>query len=434
MDNLIIEDVKDGKLNHVIHQMNTLFTSIEKYVNDNFNNYVEIEKVTGSRLHLIINGTKCEDIMIVICKFAYILSRKFRNFTKYSNLDEIKLQFGADLGYYCDAEIFVGKENEYTSIGYPANYAAKLQSVSKIGKIYISEGLLYCYEEQDRNNFNKVNDEESKITKRKYNNGDIYSLDLIRFDDSSVFSKSIIKNFEVYVARARELSDNLNYRSMNTLRPNINFTFDTWSVRNIATFEGTVVYADIRGFTKAFMPDGSNLLELKNITLSLLNTMYARCIENKGIHVQFQGDREFVLFPYEMYEDACVFAIKLIDIIKQRGKHIGVGISYGKLYGFKIGIRGSKDNVLLGIPVIAADKLEDLYADEDCIAISETIYSKLSDNSIKTLFTYGGSIQMIKQSYYWTNIGYKEFIIKKQSLEAQKKPNMPYTKPYRRIE
>lgn len=414
--------------------MNTLFTSIERYVNDNFKDLVEIEKVTGSRLHLIISGDEKEDIMIVICKFSYILSKTFESFTKYSNLDEMKLQFGADLGYYCDAEIIVGEESEYTSIGYPANYAAKLQSISKVGKLYLSEALLNCYDELDKNNFIKVCDESANSTKKKYNNGDIYSLNLNKFDDPVLFNKSTIKNFSTYVEKARELSNNLNYRSMSTIRPNSNFTFATWSVQNIATFDGTIVYADIRGFTKEFKPDGSNLLELKKITVSILETMYKKCIENKGIHIQFQGDREFVLFPHYMYDDACLFAIKLIDAIKKTGRHIGVGISSGKLYGFKIGIRGLKDNVLLGIPVIIADKLEDLYAKEDCVAISEGVYLNLSDCSVKNLFTYSGNIEIIKQKYYWTSIGYEGFVKRKQTIEAQKKPEMPYTKPYGNVE
>lgn len=141
LDKLVVEDAKGGKLNHVIHQMNTLFTSIEKFVNDNYKQQVIIEKVTGARLHLIINGDNFTKLMIIICKFAYLLSKEFNTFTKYSNLDALSLQFGADAGFYCDAEIELKDDKEYTSIGYPANYAAKLQSISNIGSLYISEKL-----------------------------------------------------------------------------------------------------------------------------------------------------------------------------------------------------------------------------------------------------------------------------------------------------
>ena len=156
LDKLVMDDAKDGKLNHVIHQMNTLFTSIEKFVNDNYKQEVIIEKVTGSRLHLIINDEKQTAIMIVICKFAYMLSKEFTTFTKYSNLELLSLQFGADVGFYSEAEIKLSDDTEYTSIGYPANYAAKLQSISYTGSLYVSEKLYDLLDYSEKKNFEKI--------------------------------------------------------------------------------------------------------------------------------------------------------------------------------------------------------------------------------------------------------------------------------------
>lgn len=430
LDKLVIEDAKDGKLNHVIHQMNTLFTSIEKFANDNYSKEIIIEKVTGSRLHLIINGARKTIIMIIICKFAYMLSKQFKTFSKYSSLDLLSLQFGADVGYYCDAEIKISNDVEYTSIGYPANYAAKLQSISDIGSIYISKKLFDMLGTAEQNNFQEVNNLQARKTIEKYNNGDIYSFTISKFDNSNLFSNSTIDNIDEYVTEARNISNNLNYNAMNKISPTRNFTFDNWNVKNIAEFNGTVVYADVRGFTTEFEPDGSNLETLVYNTISILNTMYNNCINNHGIHIQFQGDREYVLFPHNLQEDACFFAIKLIDEIKKANKHVGVGIAYGKLFGFKIGIRGSKDNVMLGIPAICADNLEDLYADEDTVAISDAVYDKLKDNFLKSLFKEKGIVKYIGCKYYSTTFSYNHYVAKKQYSYAQEKPNMPYTKPY----
>ena len=410
--------------------MNTLFTSIERFVNDNYKNEVTIEKVTGSRLHLIINGDKQTNIMIVICKFAYMLSKEFQTFSKYSDLEMLSLQFGAAVGFYSEAEIKLSEDTEYTSIGYPANYAAKLQSISNIGSLYISEKLYDLIGYNEKSNFDEVINLQSLKTKEKYNNGKIYSFTVGKFENPNIFTNSIISNITDYITEARSKSNDLNYKDMNKISPTKNFTFDNWSVTNIAEFDGTVVYADVRGFTKEFKPDGSNLEILVYETIRILNTMYDTCTKNHGFHIQFQGDREYVLFPHDTQEDACFFAVKLIDAIKKANRHIGVGIAYGKLFGFKIGIRGSKDNVMLGVPAICADNLEDLYAGEDTVSISENVYSKLKDKQLKSLFDEKGTVKNIGCKYYSTTLGYSQYINEGLYGYAQKKPEMEYTKPY----
>lgn len=190
--------------------MNTLFTSIEKFVNCNYKQQVRIEKVTGSRLHLIINGENQTIIMIVICKFAYMLSKQFKKFAKYSNLDILSLQFGADVGFYCDSEIELSNDSEYTSIGYPANYAAKLQSISNIGSLYISEKLYETIGYYEKNNFDEVVNLQSLETRKKYNNGKIYSFSVGKFEDPNVFTNSTITNIEEYITEARNKSNDLN--------------------------------------------------------------------------------------------------------------------------------------------------------------------------------------------------------------------------------
>ena len=412
----------------MIHQINTLFTSIEKFVNDNYKHDVIIEKVTGSRLHLIINGEKKTILMIIICKFAYSLSKAFKSFAKYSNLDLLNLQFGADVGYYCETGIKLSDDIEYTTIGYPANYAAKLQSASNIGSLYISEKLYDLMNYDDKNNFEEA--KNSNLIKGKYNNGKVYCFKIDNFDNPNIFTNSIISNINNYIIAAKEKSNDLNYNEMLTVLPNTNFTFENWSVKNISEFKGTVVYADMRGFTKEFKSDGSNLETLVCKTIKILNIMYNKCIENKGIHIQFQGDREYVLFPNELYDDACIFAIKLVSAIKKTGKHIGIGVSYGKLFGFKIGIRGSKDNVMLGVPSICADKLEDLYANEDCISIADNVYDRLKDEEIKALFNKKGVVEIIGCQYYTTTLDYGDYTSNKQKKDAQKNPDMSYTKLY----
>ena len=85
---------------------------------------------------------------------------------------------------------------------------------------------------------------------------------------------------------------------------------------------------------------------------------------------------------------------------------------------------------MLGVPAICADNLEDLYAGEDTVSISENVYSKLKDKQLKSLFDEKGTVKNIGCKYYSTTLGYSQYINKGLYGYAQKKPDMEYTKPY----
>lgn len=74
-------------------------------------------------------------------------------------------------------------------------------------------------------------------------------------------------------------------------------------------------------------------------TQNILTTMYDLVTVNHGIHVQFQGDREFALFHnyagYECLSDAVKAGLKMIDAVQTYGVSIGVGESFGKFYALQ---------------------------------------------------------------------------------------------------
>lgn len=201
--------------------------------------------------------------------------------------------------------------------------------------------------------------------------------------------------------------------------------FDELSKKECKEIDGIPLFADIRGFTTQFDKEDVNLEEMSIKTQNILTTMYNQVVENRGVHVQFQGDREFALFHnytgYECYMDAVKTGLKMIDEVHTYGVSIGVGESLGKMFATKIGARGEKDFLLIGKTVIEADKNEDENAEENQLVISNEIFIQLKQENPKW-----ASIFIKKDGYYYTKTGYsalKSLISQDYLKDSNKKNN-----------
>ena len=194
-----------------------------------------------------------------------------------------------------------------------------------------------------------------------------------------------------------------------------------------------MIYADIRGFTKKFKEDGSNLPEMSKKTVDILTKMYETVINRTGSHVQFQGDRESALRnrygDTDYVYDGLIISMDLLDKIQESGLdlHIGIGCSYGTVFAARIGFKNRKHNIILGEAVNEANTAEDEFADEDQIAITGEMYRyvlKVFNGKYKLEFE---NIFTKKENYYVTTCGLKKWRSriddiqsKKSSIEAKK--------------
>lgn len=96
--------------------------------------------------------------------------------------------------------------------------------------------------------------------------------------------------------------------------------------------------------------------------------------------------------------------MRIIDAVKPFSVHVGVGEDYGRLFATKIGARGEKDNILLGETIISADSMEDKYADDDQIAITETVFKglKIQNPYLANHFKKAGN-------HYIASIGFQQY-------------------------
>lgn len=396
--------VKKDENNHdnlcrTFHALNTFTAIIEKFANE-FDN-IAIEKFTTSRLHIYIpvniTADKIIEETIELVAFAQKLADFINKSSKYQSLVNFQIGCGADYGKYTEFE-FTDKDTnltEMTTIGSPANRAAKLQSLCDNGKVLISKEVYELLPQKYKTLFFGDHTATLKLA-RKYYDLSAYGAtinDLTKQLDNK-FTERASRNLD----DAATLINNLNLGDMSISEICNKLDFSNLSLKNSKRIEeAAILFADIRGFTKKV--DESNLSEMKQLVQVVLTMMYHEVLERDGVHVQFQGDRESAVFnkyKNETYDFAirCILcAMHMLDRVDDINQNrtdklnIGIGCSLGNIYAAKIGIRGQKFNLMMGQTVKEADDAEDnvagvgIKSSETEIAITEELYKHLASLS-----------------------------------------------------
>ena len=408
---ILDEENRTGKVTHAIHALDTFFTFIETFGKKQSKNLV-VEKITGSRLHLYIVDEILPAFRVVktVSAYAYKLANCINtDIPKYKTLKDLYINVGVAFGEFYDFE-FTTKEgfSEVTTIGYAANYAAKLQTLSGFNWISISEDIYNALTEEEKRHFEKVDDPSIK----KYGQDMFYTEHLVCIDSSVTIT-------DADITAAKDYANNDNLGDIDFSEVQVSLDFRNLSKTQCKKLNGIPVFADVRGFTSQFKEDDSNLEEMAQKTQQILEAMYRVSTGHGGIHVQFQGDRELSLYhnvpsqivngmyqpEQKCFKSAVLASMRMIDVVKPYIVHIGVGEDFGTLFATKIGARREKDNILLGETVIQADAMEDKYAGEDQVAITAEVYNglKIEDVYLANQFRKVGN-------YYITTLGYQQYL------------------------
>ena len=408
-DILEAEEKEIGKPLHSIHALDSFFSSVELFAKRTSKDCT-IEKITGARLHIFIEGT-IEDTYSSAKKIVYyakkISSILLDQVAKYKSLVRFKIHAGMDYGKFHIFQFIDHQYSEITSIGYSANYAAKLQHLTDSNHMSISDNIYDYLPDFEKTTFKKIF--SSSIT--KYEKSYYYTCPLLSLQET--------ENTNTYVNYALEYANRVNLNEINFSSANQPVNFDSLSKKECKKLEGIPLFADVRGFTSKFNEDDSNLEEMSIKTQNILKTMYETVKKHNGIHIQFQGDREFALFhnykDHTCYIEAVLTGLKIIDGVKSDGVCVGVGQNFGNLFASKIGARNEKDYILLGRAVNIADKFEDKYACENQLVISNIIYQNIKElnPNLANLFTR-------KDDYYFTTLGYKHYLDQIQLRDLEK--------------
>lgn len=412
---VIDEENKNGKVNHSIHALDTFFSCIESFGKKNFSEKFVIEKITGARLHMYVidDVNEAYEIVKEVVKFAGDLSRYLNNdIAKYKTLLGFKIQAGACFGSFYNFEFKGQNVDEETTIGYAANYAAKLQGLCNIGNIAVSSNIFDTVNTKEKNKYVK----HSSLKVKKYGEDCYYEMPISKLTGNIDYSESL--------RAGKEYANKVNLTDMLFRKPTKPVAFDELSKKECKEIEGIPLFADVRGFTSQFDNDDTNLEEMAIKTQNILTTMYDQVIENHGIHVQFQGDREFALFHnyvgHKCLLDAVKAGLKMIDAVQTYGVSIGVGESFGKMFATRIGAHGEKDYLLIGTTVIEADRNEDENAQANQLVISNDVYLMLKKDKPNW-----ANIFIKQEGYYYTTTGYNMLInlISQEQLKVRNRNN-----------
>lgn len=415
---ILDEESRTGEVTHAIHALDTFFTSVETFGKRQSKNLV-VEKITGSRLHLYVVDDLSPAFQVVkaVSAYAYKLAKYINtDIPKYKTLKDFYINIGVAFGKFYDFE-FTTREgfSELTTIGYAANFAAKLQALSGWSKISISEDIYDSLADVEKKHFEKVDEPSIK----KYGQDKYFTEHLVYVD-----SPAAITDADMTAAKEYANSDNLGDIDFSDVRVPLNFR--NLSKTQCKKLNGIPVFADVRGFTSQFEEDDSNLEEMAQKTQQILDSMYRVSTGHGGVHVQFQGDRELSLYhnvpaqtvngeyqsEQKCFKAAVLASMRMVDAVKPYEIHIGVGEDFGRLFATKIGARGEKDNILLGETVIQADVMEDKNAGEDQIAITAEVYGglKSEDANLANQFKKVGDcfIATIGYQQYLSNVSYQQ--------------------------
>ena len=402
-DNIVLDEEKrTGAVTHSIHELDTYFSCIEAFGKKHYGTIFHVEKVTGARLHMYVldNIENAFPVVAEISGYANQLSSYLnREVSKYKTLINFSIQIGACYGKFYDFTFTAEDMDEETSIGYAANYAAKLQGLTRPAYISISSDIYESLDEDYKRDFEIINSDKIQKYDQKYYASTLINKLRRRID--------VTKELEY----ARSYANRLNLTAINFSEARQIVDFSNLSKKNCKKLYGIPLFSDVRGFTEQFEEDDSNLEQMAIKTQNILTSMYVTVKNNHGVHIQFQGDREEALFHnygnYNCIVDAVQTGLRIIDKVQEYEVTVGIGESIGNLFATKIGARGEKDNLLLGSIVTQADHYEDEFAGKNQLVVSREIYEYLKNN--KPL--WAENFEKIKdQEAYRTRVGYRELL------------------------
>lgn len=448
------DENNNDDLKRSFHALNTFTWGLEQFAVALGN--VEIEKFTTSRYHFYFQLQNKDDAekekiiysMIDLITFAYDLANKLTEIGKYNKLSQFKIGVGADFGVYTEYN-YTDSENKYnemTTIGSPANRAAKLQSKCTDGNILISNVLFNILPDNICGIF-KLNSEFVLSLYIKYTGLSAYETSIYQL---SKFTSNGYENRSTdWLNKCVEYANSTNLSDVNFSDAQSKLDFTNLSlVQSKQITNAIILFSDIRGFTNK-VDNEEDLSKIKNLTQEVLQKMNKATNKENGVHVQFQGDRESAIFhpysnePKNFVIRAISAAMRMIDFVKeindskQYGKlNIGIGCDYGSVFATRIGMRNRigtsnrKFNVVMGKTVKNADTAEDEVAgvvggisSKTEVAITKEMFEKLKEINSSQSQKYEKLFlkrKVLGKEYYICTTGYKEFQEKADNVALQK--------------
>ena len=248
------EEEHTGEVRHAIHALDTFFSSIEAYGKRHYPKAFVIEKITGSRLHMYIESENIPfafEIVSAVSQYAYNLTAFLSDQVgKYKTLLPFQLQVGACFGSFYEFEFERENANELTTIGFAANFAAKLQGLARPMHICMSQNIFDDLTPVQKTAFIRI----QTTAIQKY--------------DQDCYYDALLRDLEVNfhlqedLEYARQIAARVNLGEMQFRDATQQISYRALSKKEGKKLMGIPLFADIRGFTAQFDSEDANLVEM----------------------------------------------------------------------------------------------------------------------------------------------------------------------------
>lgn len=309
---------------------------------------------------------------------AYVFNPAFPDY------DFFEVAGGADIGDVIGTRNGTQGDRELLFLGSAANRSAKI--MSSAGRLRITGAVYDALPDDLREICGKVEDDLYRVkTVSQSDLDDLLGARNIGWDreKSTERIQEDKKKFplkDVFYGSADKLID-----------------MDSLSIRNNKKLLATSVFADISGFT-AYVDaaetdaEKEEVLRVFHAVRKELATVVKKDYE--GIRVQYQGDRVQALFhlPKNKDEDIVAEAVEAAVGLQSSIEHtikealpaaedlgLAVGVDIGTTLASKLGSRGHRDRICVGVPVENAADLEER-SEGGRIAITNRAYEALPEN------------------------------------------------------
>jgi class 3 adenylate cyclase len=309
---------------------------------------------------------------------------------EFSDYSDWSVGGGADIGNAIGTRNGKNGDRELLFIGNPANLAAKL--LTDTSTLRLTERLFKALPASIQTYCSQLKSGDYRISAAQDKLDELCKANGIPWDRKK---------------SAEQLADDrkaLPLADIDYSDAEVRIDFEKLSETNNKQVLGASVFADVSGFTK-FVSDAKGE-EAKASALKVFHVIRKELAkvgetDYKGVRVQFQGDRIQVLFhlpkgdedkiAVEAVEAAVGMLSSFEQVIKKelpeaKNLALKVGVDMGTTLATRLGKRGDRDNICLGIPPQNAARLEEDSNDSE-IAVSQAIYDGLGGNELQAYFT-----------------------------------------------
>lgn len=399
------EEDKDDDLKRTLHRLQTYFVGHSKLIKKYGG---KVEKYTGGRSHVVFELDEDSDMtyetILKTTVACFIFNNNIFNcLSKYSSYPNFKVHAGMDYGEYVDYYIDDGNnDTEYTTIGGVANNSAKIQTYAPKDYIYVTQKFMDQLSSDLQDKFLELTDKEKEAFNEKIRSKRFYKAHYKEIFDEDFMTK-IEEELTDVKERVEKEANSLNIGNIKFEGVNKQLSFDNLSLKGKnKRLDGGVICADIRGFTKLFYVNDQNLDDLKDVMEEIYGIMGQVTTDTEGTKVQYQGDRIVAVYnDFNDTEDAVIRMLKSAFnlntkiqelnenwLVQQKLNNkkisIGIGCAIGNIIASRLGLNGSKHNMILSDSYKNANKCEDNYAESNEIVICKQLKDEIDERADET--------------------------------------------------